>query len=100
MSRLPSLLSNNDCFSCSLPVGLVRRGKVEREAVLQPIQGEVQLRLFALDFSLSREKALSRALACCLRELAGVRNPSPEEVHRLTMCDRHALVLNLVGAEC
>lgn len=99
MSRLPSPPSNNGCFPCSLPVGLMRRGRVERQAVLQPVQGETRLRLFALDFSLSRERALSLVLACCLRELAGLPNPSPEEVHRLTLCDRHALVLTLVRAE-
>ena len=77
----------------------MRRGRVERRAVLQSVQGDVQLRLFAVDFLLSREQVLSRALACCLRELGGIRNPSPEEVHRLTLCDRHSVVLSLMRAE-
>lgn len=98
MSRLQSPPNSNGLPACQLPVGLARRGRLERNVVLRPLRGEQHLRLLALDPALPRERALSYALACCVERLGSIRDPSPEILHSLTLCDRHALVRALIVA--
>ncbi len=92
MSRSPSRPSRNGHRTCELPVGLERRGKVEKLAVLRALEAKHLLRLTELDLTEPRERLLSVALSCCIERLGSLREPSGEVVHELTLCDRHALV--------
>ena len=92
MSRSPSRPSRNGHRTCELPVGLERRGKVEKQAVLRALEAKHLLRLTELDLAEPRERLLSVALSCCVERLGSLREPSPEVLHELTLCDRHALV--------
>ena len=98
MSRSRSRPSCNDKRTCELPLGLERRGRLEKQAVFRDPGGAHRLRLMDLDLTQPRERVLSFALACCLERLGSVRDPSPEVLHELALCDRHALVRSLMLA--
>lgn len=99
MSRSLNRPSSRGGRTCELPVGLETRGKVEKTAVLRAPGDASMLRLSEVDHTEPRERLLSVALSCCVERLGSLDDPSPEVMHQLALCDRHALVRSLMLAE-
>src|ERR1700722_2714491 len=97
-SRLSNRPSNDAPPGCELPLGMLARGRRWRNVTFRKLRGDAQLRLLELNLRQPSERALSEALSHWVQKIGPLEDPSPGDFHRLTLCDRHALVRALLTA--